>query len=69
MPGMDGFREYSEPGIWSQTIKRPAHEWFSGAFGVNIVVANVGGCVFRKGLACGEPDLAGAAPNVRVLWR
>ena len=20
-------------------------------------------------LACGEPDLAGAAPNVRVLWR
>ena len=49
MPGMDGFREYSEPGIWSQTTKRPAHEWFAGAFGVNNVLANVGGCVFRKG--------------------
>ncbi len=49
MSGMDGFRELSEPGIWADTIKRPAHEWFCGAFGVNNVVANVGGCVFRKG--------------------
>ena len=48
MPGMDGFREQSEPGIWGGIVKRPAHEWFAGAFGVNNVVANVGGCVFRK---------------------
>jgi hypothetical protein len=49
LPGMDGFREQSEPGIWGNMVKRPAREWFAGAFGVNNVVANVGGCVFRKG--------------------
>jgi len=48
MPGMDGFRENSEPGIWGNTIKRPAKEWFHNGFGVNNVMANVGGGVFRN---------------------
>ena len=48
MPGMDGFRENSESGIWSEVVKRPAKQWFDGAFGINNVVANVGGCVFRR---------------------
>lgn len=48
MDGMDGFRERSEPGIWGSVVKRPASAWFNNAFGVNNVVANVGGCVFRK---------------------
>ena len=48
MPGMDGYRERSEPGIWDEVTKRPSKRWFMNGFGVNNVVANVGGCVFRK---------------------
>ena len=46
--GMSGFREYSEAGIWDTPVTRPAKAWFEGAWGVNNIVANVGGCVFRK---------------------
>jgi len=48
MAGMDSYRERSEAGIWDEAIKRPAKTWFSNGFGVNNVIANVGGCVFRK---------------------
>lgn len=48
MEGLDAYRENAEPGIWGKTITRPAAEWFRGGFGVNNVIANVGGCVFRR---------------------
>lgn len=48
MAGLDAYRERAEAGIWSDTLTRPAAEWFNGAFGVNNVIANVGGCVFRR---------------------
>lgn len=48
MPGMDGFRERSEPGIWGEIESRTAQQWFAKAFGVHNIVANVGGAVFRK---------------------
>lgn len=47
-PGLDAYREGAEPGIWSQRACRPAAEWFSNGFGVNNVIANVGGCIFRR---------------------
>ncbi|MFK7940775.1 MAG: glycosyltransferase [Roseovarius sp.] len=46
--GLDGYREGAERGIWSRNLTRPAAQWFNGGFGVNNVIANVGGCVFRK---------------------
>ncbi|QGX96761.1 glycosyltransferase (plasmid) [Roseovarius faecimaris] len=46
--GLDGYREGAESGIWSRRLTRPAAEWFNGGFGVNNVIANVGGCVFRR---------------------
>ena len=46
--GLDSFRENAEPGIWSAINKRPAAQWFAGALGVNNVIANVGGCLFRR---------------------
>lgn len=46
--GMDHYREGAEPGIWSDPVSRPARRWFTGGFGVNNVIANVGGCVFRR---------------------
>lgn len=46
--GMSGFREQSEPGIWSETVTRTAQQWFAGAFSVNNIAANVGGCLFRR---------------------
>ncbi|MEO1491832.1 MAG: glycosyltransferase [Pseudomonadota bacterium] len=48
MPGMDGFRERSEPGIWDDIEVRTAQQWFESAFSVHNIVANVGGAVFRK---------------------
>lgn len=48
MEGLDNYREGAEPGIWSKNTKRPAAEWFRNGFGVNNVIANVGGCIFRK---------------------
>ncbi len=48
LQGLDQYREGAEPGIWKEPIVRPARRWFAGAFGVNNVIANVGGCVFRR---------------------
>jgi glycosyltransferase involved in cell wall biosynthesis len=48
LEGMDGYREGAESGIWNDVVSRPACDWFSGAFGVNNVIANVGGCIFRN---------------------
>lgn len=48
LEGMDAYREGAEPGIWRAAIKRPANEWFANAFGVNNVIANVGGCIWRQ---------------------
>lgn len=48
MAGLDAYREGAEAGIWNATLTRPAAEWFNNAFGVNNVIANVGGCVFRN---------------------
>ena len=47
-PWLDRYRETAEPGIWQDVVVRPAREWFSKAMGVNNVIANVGGCVFRN---------------------
>ena len=46
--GLDGYREGAEPGVWGQTLTRSAFQWFDNGFGVNNVIANVGGCVFRR---------------------
>lgn len=46
-PWLDSYREGAEPGIWAEPLVRPAQEWFAGGFGVNNVIANVGGCVWR----------------------
>lgn len=48
MEGLDGYREGAEEGIWSETLTRPAAQWFDNAFGVNNVIANVGGSLFRR---------------------
>lgn len=50
LPGLDTYRESVEPGIWDARVKRPAHEWFCGSFGVKNLIANVGGSVWRRGL-------------------
>lgn len=47
-PWLDQYRENAEPGIWHQQLVRPAFEWFGKAMGVNNVIANVGGCLFRN---------------------
>jgi glycosyltransferase involved in cell wall biosynthesis len=47
-PGLDAYREGAEAGIWGQTLVQPACRWFGRAFGVNNVIANVGGCVWRR---------------------
>lgn len=46
--GLDQYRERAEPGVWDAPLTRPAPRWFAGGFGVNNVIANVGGCVFRR---------------------
>lgn len=46
--GLDGYREGAEAGIWDQPLVRPAQKWFANGFGVNNVIANVGGCVWRR---------------------
>lgn len=46
--GLDAYREGAEPGIWKKTFVRPARQWFHGGFGVNNVIANVGGSVWRR---------------------
>ena len=46
--GLDRYRERAERGIWNHELIRPAYKWFANGFGVNNLIANVGGCVFRK---------------------
>jgi glycosyltransferase involved in cell wall biosynthesis/SAM-dependent methyltransferase len=46
--GMDSYREGAEAGIWAGAVRRPAYKWFCGGFGVNNVIANVGGSVWRR---------------------
>lgn len=46
--GLDQYREGAEPGIWDAPLSRPARRWFVGGFGINNVIANVGGCIFRR---------------------
>ena len=45
---LDAYRETAEAGIWDQPLVRPAADWFAHGFGVSNVIANVGGCVFRR---------------------
>ncbi len=47
-PGLDEYRERAAAGIWSQSFKRPAHQFFRGGFGKSNLIPNVGGCVFRN---------------------
>ncbi len=47
-PGLDQYREGAEAGIWKQPVVRPASQWFCRGFGVNNVIANVGGCLWRR---------------------
>lgn len=46
--GLDAYRDGAEPGIWNAPLVRPAARWFAGGFGVNNVIPNVGGCVWRN---------------------
>ncbi|UNZ53652.1 glycosyltransferase [Agrobacterium tumefaciens] len=48
LPGLDHYREESEPGIWDTRTIRPAATWFRGGFGVKNVIANVGGSLWRR---------------------
>jgi glycosyltransferase involved in cell wall biosynthesis len=45
---LDTYREHAEPGIWATSLVRPAADWFAHGFGVNNLIANVGGCLFRR---------------------
>ena len=45
--GLDSYREGAEAGIWEEEVRRPAHKWFCRGFGVNNVIPNVGGSVWR----------------------
>lgn len=45
---LDTYREHAEAGIWGASLVRPAAEWFAHGFGVSNLIANVGGCLFRR---------------------
>ncbi|MBB3356491.1 MULTISPECIES: glycosyltransferase [unclassified Novosphingobium] len=45
---LDTYREDAEAGIWAEQLVRPAADWFAHGFGVSNVIANVGGCLFRR---------------------
>lgn len=45
---LDDFREAAEVGIWKEPLVRPARQWFANALGVSNVIANVGGCIWRR---------------------
>jgi len=45
---LDTYREDAEAGIWAKPLVRPAADWFAHGFGVSNVIANVGGCLFRR---------------------
>lgn len=63
--GLDQYREEAEPGIWSQTLVRPASQWFRNALGVNNVIVNVGGCVWRRWHL--PDDVWATAKSYRIL--
>ncbi|MFT8719299.1 glycosyltransferase [Acetobacter sp.] len=46
--GLDGYRERAHPGIWDHPLVKPAGWWFTHAFAVSNVIANVGGCLIRR---------------------
>ncbi|NHN90570.1 glycosyltransferase [Acetobacter sicerae] len=46
--GLDGYRERAQAGIWDATLVKPAGWWFTNAFAVSNVIANVGGCLIRR---------------------
>ncbi|WGD28378.1 glycosyltransferase [Ancylobacter sp. WKF20] len=62
--GMDAYREGAEAGIWERRLVRPAADWFAKGFGVNNVIANVGGCLFRRVDIC--PEVWSEAKTYRV---
>ncbi len=63
--GMEEFRESAEAIDWQAPIKRPAYEWFCNALGARNVMANVGGCMFRRQTL---PDaLWSAAREFRII--
>ena len=64
-PGLDAYRERSQPGIWKATNVRPAKAWFDTAFGVHNVIANVGGCLLRRQPI--EPEVWEEAATYRIL--
>lgn len=45
---LDDYREGAEAGIWDRPLVRPAATWFANGFGVNNLIANVGGCLWRR---------------------
>ncbi len=45
---LDTYREHAEPGIWAESLVRPAADWFAHGFGVSNLIANVGGCLWRR---------------------
>jgi glycosyltransferase involved in cell wall biosynthesis len=45
---LDTYREHAEAGIWGNHLVRPAADWFAHGFGVSNLIANVGGCLFRR---------------------
>jgi glycosyltransferase involved in cell wall biosynthesis len=45
---LDDYREQAEPGIWNDSLIRPARQWFANALGVRNVIANVGGSLWRR---------------------
>lgn len=63
--GLDNYREGAERGIWGNTLVRPAKQWFCNGFGVNNVIANVGGCVFKRQIF--ESKIWEEAQNYKIL--
>ncbi|MCK9236795.1 MAG: glycosyltransferase [Thiopseudomonas sp.] len=66
--GLDNYREGAEPSIWHQSLVRPAKDWFCNGFGVNNLIANVGGCVFRKQQLCDEVWQAAQGYKILGDW-
>jgi glycosyltransferase involved in cell wall biosynthesis len=65
LKGLDNYREGAESGVWQNRLIRPANKWFCNGFGVNNVIANVGGCVFKKQFF--EPEVWEEAQKYKIL--
>ncbi|WP_457743514.1 glycosyltransferase, partial [Sulfurimonas sp.] len=65
MQGLDSYREGAEKGIWNSIQVRPAKTWFCNGFGINNVIANVGGCVFKKEVL--DSKVWDKAKNYKIL--